>query len=81
MRVNLEKPKDQQQETSLSIFITICSGSKRQYKASENSFLKTGHISKEEFDVARENFERNDKHLRASFREIETGFCFLWIRD
>jgi HlyD family secretion protein len=62
MRVNLENQKIGNKNQLIDLYYDLLK-LKRQFKAGEILF-KDGHISKEEFDVARETFERNDKHYQ-----------------
>lgn len=60
MRVNLENQRISNKNLVIDLYYDLLK-LKRQYIASEILY-KDGHISKEEFDVAHETFERNDKH-------------------
>jgi HlyD family secretion protein len=78
MRVNLENQKINNKNQLIDLYYDLLK-LKRQFKASEILF-KDRHISKEEFDVARENFERNDKHYELLLEKSKQDSIFMKSR-
>jgi HlyD family secretion protein len=78
MRVTLENQQINNKNQIIDLYYDLLK-LKRQY-ANNEKLLKNGHISKEEFDLSRENFERNEKHYQLLVEKTYQDSLFMKSR-